>query len=166
MTRRLLNLVTVLSVALGVVLSVMLVRGFFVSDLIGYDGSRRAVWLCSGRGGVGFTAASFPPGVINSRGLYWRKDDPQYGGTSWQPGSGALGFYSMSYVPVSGAWVGGACVPTPVAMAATILPPLYLRRRQRRQRASTGLCRTCGYDLRATPGRCPECGTAAVSASA
>jgi hypothetical protein len=48
-----------------------------------------------------------------------------------------------------------------VVFLLAILPAIYVGRRARsRWRAKHGHCRVCGYDLRASQGRCPECGTA------
>jgi hypothetical protein len=41
-----------------------------------------------------------------------------------------------------------------------ILPAIWLKSRNlKRKRKLLGLCPKCGYDLRASPKRCPECGT-------
>jgi hypothetical protein len=53
---------------------------------------------------------------------------------------------------------------TPAGVSAVLPMVIFgaigIRRRRRRALARASRCPSCGYDLRATPGRCPECGRA------
>ena len=46
-----------------------------------------------------------------------------------------------------------------VLLVTSALPAAWLVNTVRRRRRVPGLCASCAYDLRATPERCPECGS-------
>ena len=112
------------------------------------------------------------------RGWFWtlQADQPDLTkGAAKRPGDGGweisiLGSRARSIGRQPGREPGvhGYVVMVPhaiVCAALAVLPAVsVLRWRRRRRRLLSGLCPSCGYDLRASPGRCPECGAAAVQA--
>ncbi len=84
----------------------------------------------------------------------------------------ALGFtlergtvFNSNYVPH-----GYAIVVVPlwfIMLCEAVLPGLWMTRwRRAHRRMGLGRCPVCSYDLRATPNRCPECGTIPAEARA
>lgn len=150
--RRLLNLLTFLSLLVCATALGVAIRGEFISrgETFGPQNDRVS-WRFTWRQGQLFTY--FCPGYVTQFSLYtpgWSLAGVHVA-RGFSPGGQPLVVASMTQAHV---WV--AC------LAFAVAPALYVRRRLREAlRPPPGLCAACGYDLRASPDRCPECGSPA-----
>ena len=90
----------------------------------------------------------------------WHGVRIQRGAISGTPVTTSAGVMSTPLVPyrsVSVPWFHPLWVLGPVAVGWCMFVASRTRRRRR------GHCAVCGYDLRATPERCPECGSVQVT---
>jgi hypothetical protein len=72
------------------------------------------------------------------------------------------GRVSISYVRVRWLQLGLLLAAYPTLYAVYVMGQRLVVRHRRR----AGFCVVCGYDLRGTPERCPECGTDAIDDNA
>ena len=89
-------------------------------------------------------------------GIAMRKGDWMFMLPAFKPGPPQSWSWRIDYMQV------GVSYPFPVvlfgAFPAWELLGVRRRRNRRKHRIANGLCLHCGYDLRSTPDRCPECG--------
>ena len=105
------------------------------------------------------------PTFHTGRIRFFRYDRHDDGGIFWYTREhghwcGPFGF-SYSYLGDFNEYISDAEVILPhwsLAIVFGILPAIWTVRRMR-ARPAAGKCHRCGYDLRASRDRCPECGT-------
>jgi hypothetical protein len=186
--RHLLNALTLLSLLLFAATIALWVRSYGGSDYIQRQtpGNVTPHSISHHTTGVQWTlgqirlttgqhTAYLPPGYDPPQGpttSLWGRGRLGKGHTGWERVSGPsfwnrLGF--CRYRTGTGASFydqteEGITLPAWLPALPFLIPPLLwtkaVWRRRRHRRA--GLCRACAYDLRATPERCPECGSPAL----
>jgi hypothetical protein len=163
MLRRLFTILSALSLLLCVAVCLLWVRSYWVNDSFACAtavGGSRAVGSNSGHLVLmrqSLTAGSTAR-VTTPTG--YRSAAAGRDGGSMRPSWSFLGF---RYTGLRFFGVVAEALEVPywaVALptAAFPLTLLYVRRFRHMRRRRLALCPSCGYDLRATPGRCPECG--------
>ena len=183
MRRRLRDFVTVVSLLLCLAVGVMWVRGHLRTEYFWHDTEAGVgAGFASSRGQLRFYLRTPDPTSTAgpARAERWRYNTwkPPTRLTSWVPGNllwrfdaGRLGFHAWSGYGDTYWHYRMAIIPCWPAMlvAASPLPwhgvQIGRAGRARRRRAAN-LCPACGYDLRATPGSCPECGHRPAGAKA
>ena len=175
-TRRLLNLLTAASLLLCAAACVLWVRSYFRGDVVSFAGGPpppavSSEWFVRSNYGILYFARneSFADGFrLGPRPLAWESQDANrvFSGPVVQRRRPCFvaGPFSMG----GKAWAAGnhAGVTVPhwfIAAAAATAPALWAGRRWRNRRRGPMLCQRCGYDLRATPDRCPECGASTLT---
>ena len=160
-----------LSLLLFVAVAGMWVRSYRVADTVGYgarhslaDGAIRLRFAAvrSSRGGVSVGSGSslelFVRASSMREGLYARHDAPP---PAESQGQWARWGFGHTHVDLGNQAFVTRSVRVPywflTLLAAGACALLGWRRY--RTRYGAGRCRTCGYDLRETKERCPECGT-------
>ena len=167
MTHRLLNLATTVSLLLFGAVLVLWVRSYRGCDaLVRPAGAGQRLCVTSEFGLLVFEREGPVRGTVLDGWQYFPSPLPR----RWPVASGPVPRVPAAYsglvthfVRLPPSTVHGVAVPHWVAMTAfSVLPSQLLRRRRSRgvstRRAKAGLCTRCGYDLRASPLRCPECG--------
>jgi hypothetical protein len=153
---RLLNIAATLSLLLFVAACVLWARSYRVGDgFVWRPGAGRGYYSAYLSDG----GCRFDRGYANfGQAFHWdhHVDRPPY---PVETASGARFGIGSTAGPTGGRHIFVVSRVWALALLLAVLPGLRIAmwdRERRRWRA--GLCRRCGYDLRATPDRCPECG--------
>ena len=153
MTRRPPNLAAAALLLLALALAGLWVRSVWRTD---------AAWYATGRHTFGANSEAGRIVLIWAKGPF-----PPLGFDAHSDGHRAPAWHHLKHLLVFRAFDSGrdswaVQFPHWSAAAVALTAALWVRRRDRKRRI--GLCPACGYDLRATPERCPECGTTAAPA--